>query len=100
MSKEVVIGLPELEDEQIMAVVEAGEKAARDYVLSRLPAKKVYDMGICIQAEGSKPLTITVDVELRIASSAKVDPDQLAREAAKKAMEAIEAKLRELSLVR
>jgi len=100
MPDEVVIGLPELEDEQVMAVIEAGERAAREYVLSKLPSKKIYDIGICIQVEGVKPLTVTVDVELRVASSAKVDPDQLARGAAKKAMEAIEAKLRELALAR
>ncbi|HEW89947.1 MAG TPA: DUF3194 domain-containing protein [Candidatus Bathyarchaeota archaeon] len=98
MPGEVTIGLPELADEQIMAVIEAGEEAAKRYVLSKLPAKKVYDIGICIQVEGNKPLTVTVDVELRVASSAKVDPDELARGAAKKAMEAIEAKLREFAL--
>ena len=97
--EEVVIGLPELSDEQILEVVEAGERAAREYVLSKLPAKKVYDIGVCIQVEGDRPLTITVDVELRVASSAKIDPDALAREAAKKAMEAIEGKLREIALV-
>jgi len=97
--EEVVIGLPDLTDEQILEVIEAGERAAREYVLSRLPAKKVYDIGVCIQVEGSKPLTITVDVELRVASSAKVDPEALAREAAKKAMEAVEEKLREIALV-
>ena len=97
--EEVVIGLPELTDEQILEVVEAGERAAREYVLSKLPAKKVYDIGVCIQVEGDKPLTVTVDVELRVASSAKVDPGTLAREAAKKAMEAVEGKLREIALV-
>ena len=98
MADEVVIGLPELTDEQLLEVIRAGERAARDHVFSKLPPKKVYDIGICIQVEGTKPLTVTVDVELRVASSAKVNPDELAREAAKKAMEAIEAKLRELAL--
>ena len=100
MADEVVIGLPELTDEQVMEVVEAGERAARDYVLSMLPPKKIYDVGVSIVVEGTVPLTITVDVELRVASSAKVDPDELAREAARKAMEAVEARLRELALAR
>ena len=95
---EVVIGLPELSDEQVMEVIKAGEEAARAYVLSKVPAKKIYDMGISIQVEGTKPLTVTVDVELRLASSARVDPDELAREAAKKAMETVGEKLRELAL--
>ena len=95
----VDIGLPELTDEQVLEVVEAGERAAREYVLSRLPAKKVYDMGVCIQVEGGLPLTVTVDVELRVASSAGLDPDELAREAAKRAMQAVEEKLREIALV-
>jgi len=95
---EVVIGLPELSDEQVMEVIKAGEEAARAYVLSRVPAKKVYDIGVSIQVEGTKPLTVTVDVELRLASSARVDPDELAREAAKKAMDVIGEKLRELAL--
>ena len=95
---EVVIGLPELTDEQLLEVIEEGERAAREHVLSRVPAKKVYDMGISIQVEGDRPLTVTVDVELRLASSARVDPEELASEAAKKAMEAVERKLREIAL--
>jgi len=95
----VEIGLPRLSDEQVVKVVEAAERAAREYVLSVLPAKKAYDIGISVQAEGEVPLTITVDIELRVASSARVDPDELAKEAAKKALETAEAKLRELALV-
>jgi len=96
--EEVEIGLPELSDEQIVELAELGERIAREYVLSKLPAKKVYDLDVSVQIEGEKPLTVTVDVGVRLASSARVDPEELAREAAKKAMEAIEARLRELAL--
>jgi len=94
--REVVIGLPELADEQIVELVQIGEEAARKHVLSRLSAKKIYDLDISVDVEGG--LTITVDVGLRLSSSTKVDPEALAREAAKKAMEAIENRLRELAL--
>jgi len=96
--EEVVIGLPELTDEQIVELVQVGEEAARKHVLSRLPAKKVYDLDVRVEVEGDKRLTITVDVGLRLSSSAKADPEALAREAAEKAMKAIERKLRELAL--
>jgi len=96
--REVVIGLPELADEQIVELVQIGEEAARKHVLSRLSAKKIYDLDISVDVEGDGSLTITVDVGLRLSSSTKVDPEALAREAAKKAMEAIENRLRELAL--
>jgi len=96
--KEIVIGLPELTDEQIAELVQIGEEAARKYVLSRIPAKKVYDLDISVDVEGDGRLIITIDVGLRLSSSAKIDPDSLAREAAEKAMKAMENKLRELAL--
>jgi len=96
--REVVIGLPELSDEQIVELVQAGEEAAREYVLSKLPAKKIYDLDISVDVEGDGLLTVTIDVGLRLSSSTRIDPEALAREAAEKAMKAIEEKLRELAL--
>ena len=96
--REIVIGLPELTDEQIVELVQIGEEAARKHVLSRLPAKKVYDLDVSVDVEGDDPLTVTVDVGLRLSSSVRIDPEVLAREAAEKAMKAIENKLRELAL--
>jgi len=94
----VEIGLPKLSEEQILSLMEVGEEAAKEHIFSKVPPKKVRDMDVSITMETGDLLTITVDVGINLAPTVKMDPEALAREAAEKAFEAIEEKMRELAL--
>ncbi len=76
---------------------EIAEKAARDHVLSSLSQRKISTLDITIETVGSKPVTISVDVELALSPLMRTyDAKKLADEAADKSFQAIEQYLREL----
>ncbi len=80
------LGLPDLTDEQIEKVCLVAEEAARKYVLSKVSGKKVDAMNVCAEAEGTKPLKLTVDIDVKLASSLKeLDVKQLCDDAVKRA---------------
>ncbi|MDH5448283.1 MAG: DUF3194 domain-containing protein [Candidatus Bathyarchaeota archaeon] len=92
------IGIPELTEDQMQTLSEIAEKAARDYVLSKVPQRKISALGITVETVGSKPVTVSVDVDLVLSPLMKpYNVEKLANEATEKAFEAIEQCLRELS---
>jgi len=92
------IGISELSLEQVEILCAVAEKAAREYVLSRVPSRKVSALNITVDTEGSKPVTVNVEVEIALSPLMKgYDVKQLADEATKRAFEAVEAYLRELA---
>jgi hypothetical protein len=92
------IGIPELTEDQMQALSEIAEKAARDYVLSKVPQRKISTLNITVETVGSKPVTVAVDVELVLSPLMKAyNAEKLANEAAEKALEAVEQYFRELS---
>ncbi len=92
------IDIAELTDEQLQELCETGEKAARAYIMSRVPKKEISTLDITVDTEGRKPITVNVEVETTLSPSIKdVNVDKLAKEAVEKAFEAIERYLRELS---
>jgi len=91
------LGIPELTTEQIEAVCSNAENAARKYILSKVPLKKVEKLNISVEAEGTKPLNLTVDVDFALAQQEKdVDLKKLVDEAVKEALKASENYLRNL----
>jgi len=92
------IGISELSPEQLEKLCETGEQAARRYILSRLPERRISTLNITIDTEGSKPVTVNVEVELALSPLMKgFDADKLAKEATEKAFQAIDQYLRGLS---
>jgi hypothetical protein len=92
------LGIPELTDDQMQALSEIAEKAAGDYIQSRVPLRQISKLDITVETVGSRPVTISVDVDLALSPLMKrTNAAQLANEAVQKAFEAIDQFLRELS---
>jgi len=89
--------LPELTSEEIEELCLEAEKAAREYVLSKVPSKRIETLNISIETEATKPLTLTVEVEISLSPLMKdFDVQKLADEAMKEAFTSAEKYLREL----
>jgi hypothetical protein len=91
------IGLPELTPEQVEELCSKAEEAAREYILSKVPPKRVETLNISVETEGEKPLTLTIDVEIVLSPlMLEYDVQKLADEAVKEAFKSAEKYLREL----
>ena len=88
------LGLPDLTYEQIEQASSAAEDAARKHVFSKVKQKEVLCLNISVEAEGTKPLNFTVEVDLTLAPEAKLDEKTLTEEAVAEAFKAIETYLR------
>ena len=89
--------IPELTTEQIETLCSTAEDAARKHVLSEVPSKNVERLNVSVEAEGSKPLNLSIDVDLELAAQGKdVDAKDLADKAIKEALRAAENYLRTL----
>jgi hypothetical protein len=94
----VELGISELTNEQIEEICASAEDAARRHVLSKVSQKLLEKLDISVEAEGSKPVTFTVEVDVALMPEKKdFDQKKLAEEAVRKAFEAIETYLRKLS---
>jgi len=92
------IGIPELTSEQVEELCEIAEGAAREYILSKVPARRVSVLNITVDTEGTKPITVTVDVEVTLSPLMKnYNVEKLTKEATKVAFDSIEKHLRELA---
>ncbi len=59
------------------------------YILSKVPLKKVEKLDISVEAEGTKPLNLTVNVDLELPQQEKkIDLKMLVDEAVKEALKA------------
>lgn len=91
-------GLPELTEEQTEEVCAVAENAARKFIFSKVPAKMVEHLDISVEAEGEKPINLTVEVNIVLLLEAKqINENTLADEAVKEAFKEIENYLRKLS---
>ena len=91
------LGFPELTTEQIELLCQTAEAAARKFVLSKVTQKDIDRLDICVEADGCKPVAVTVEVDLILAPQTKdVDADELVKEATAEAHRAVENFLRKL----
>jgi hypothetical protein len=96
--KLVDLGLPELTNEQIETVCTTAENAARKFIFSQINPKQLQTLNISVEAEGTKPINFTVEIDLELSSEApSLDEKKLADEAVKAAFEAIESFLRTIT---
>lgn len=92
------IGIPELTSEQVGELCDAGEKAARDYITSKISARRISSLDIVIDVEGAKPITVNVDIEIVLSPLMKdYDAKRLVDEAKQEAFSAIEEYLRKIA---
>ena len=93
----VEIGIPELTLEQVAELCERAEQAARTYVLSKVSTGRIVTLDVSVDAEGTKPVTVDVDVTVVLSPLMKdFDVEALTEEATKRAFAIIEEYLREL----
>jgi post-segregation antitoxin (ccd killing protein) len=89
------LGLPDLTTEQIETLCEIAEKTARKHVLLKVPSKMVEKLDISVAAEGTKPLNLTVEIDLVLSpKTTNLNADTLVNEAIKEALEASDNYLR------
>lgn len=92
------IGIPKLTSEQVEELCEIAEKAAREYVMSKIPSHRISSLDITIETEGAKPVTVNVDVGVTLSPLMKnYDVKRLVNEATEEAFASIEKYLRELA---
>ena len=90
-------GIPELTLEQVAELCEGAEQAAREHVLSKISTNRIVALDVIVDAEGTKPVTVNVDVNIVLSPIMKeFDVKALTNEATKQAFFHIEEYLREL----
>ncbi|UCE44184.1 MAG: DUF3194 domain-containing protein [Candidatus Bathyarchaeota archaeon] len=92
------IGVPNLTSEQIEELCEIAEKAARKYITSKTPSKQISTLNITVDTEGTRPITVNVDVELDLLPGKKsYNAKKLTEEATQQAFTSIEEYLRKIA---
>ena len=90
-------GISKLTLEQVAELCEGAEQAARKYVLSKVSTSRIVTLDVSVDAEGTKPVTVDVDVNVILSPIMNdFDVKSLAEEATKQAFVYIEEYLREL----
>ncbi|MGQ9623962.1 MAG: DUF3194 domain-containing protein [Candidatus Bathycorpusculaceae bacterium] len=89
--------LPELTSEQIEELCSIAEEAAREYVTSKVPLKRIEALDISVEAEGATPMTLTIDIDVILSPLMKdFDVQKLVKEAVKEAFASAEKYLRNM----
>lgn len=92
------IGIPELTSEQVEELCQIAEEAAREYILSKVPLRRVSVLNITVETEGTKPIIVNVDVQVTLSPLMKnYNVEKLTRQATKTAFASIEKYLRKLA---
>ncbi len=93
----VELGIPELTTEQIETLCQTAEDAARKTILAKVSNKEIDRLDISIEADGAKPVNLTVEINLVLSPQAKgADVQTLVEEAVNQAHKAAENFLRNL----
>jgi hypothetical protein len=91
------LGIPELTTEQIEQLCLTVEKAAREYILSKVPRKRIEELNVSVETEGAKPVRLNVEVDVILSPLMKeTHAQKLVDEAVKEALVSAEKFLREL----
>ncbi|MEM3622432.1 MAG: DUF3194 domain-containing protein [Candidatus Bathyarchaeia archaeon] len=91
------LGIPELTSEQVEELCAVAEKAAREYVTARVPSKRIETLNISVEVEGTKPVTVAIDVDVVLSPLMKdFDVKELVEGAVKDAFVSVDEYLRAL----
>ena len=93
----VELGFPELTTEQIESLCSTAENSARKYILSKVLNKDIDRLDISVEANGAKPVNVTVEIDLILACQTKnVNAETLVKEAVNEAHKTTENFLRKI----
>jgi hypothetical protein len=93
----VDLGIPELTTEQTELLCQTAEEAAKKHILSKVSAKDLDRLDIAVEVEGTKPVEVTVEIDLLLLPKAKgVDAEALVKSAVEEAHRATESFLRKI----
>jgi len=84
------LGFPELSTEQIELLCQTAEDAARKTIYAKVPAKDVDRLDIAVEVEGTKPVNVTVEINLLLAKTTQADAEAIVKEAIAQAHKATE----------
>ena len=74
------------------------ENSAKNYILSRIPIKKVEKLNIIVEASGERALIVKVEVDLVLSEKIiEINPETLAKRAVKEALKTSDNFLRNLT---
>ena len=91
------LGFPELTTKQIEILCQTAEDTARKYILSKVSSKEIDQLNIAVEAEGTKPVNITVEIDLLLSKqSTEISTESLVKNAVKEAHKAVENYLRKI----
>ena len=92
------LGLPELTTEQTERLCSTAETAAREHILSRVSSKMIERLDISVEADGAKPVNVTVEIDVALSQQMKdSELKKLVSEAIEQALKASENYLRKLA---
>jgi hypothetical protein len=93
----VELGLPELTTTQIETLCEIAENVAREHIQTKLSSKLIDRLDIIVEAQGTKPVDLSVEINLDLNKDAKnIDATVIVQEAVAQAHLASENFLRTL----
>ena len=76
------LGFPELTAEQIEFLCQTTEDTVRKYILNQVASKDVNQLDIFVEVEGTKPVNVSVEVELVLTKQAEaIDVEALVKHA-------------------
>lgn len=91
------LGFSDLSTEQIEQLTQTAEEAARKFVLTKVTSKNLDRLDISVEAEGEKPVKVTVEINLVLNPQTRgVNAEELAKQATSAAHLAAENFLRNL----
>lgn len=91
------IGIPELKSEQVEELCSIVEKTARQFLISKVSQKRIEALNISVETEGTKPVRLTVDVDVSLSPiMKKFNVQKLVDKTIKEAFASAENYLREL----
>ena len=91
------LGFSDLSTEQIEQLTQTAEESARKFVLAKVSSKNLERLDISVEGEGSKPVKVTVEIDLVLnPQTTGVDAEELAKQATRAAHLAAENFLRNL----
>lgn len=91
------LDISELDSQQLEEICLIMEESARKYVLSKVPSKRIEELVIKVETRGTKPVTLTVDIDVVLSPlMRKFKVKQLVDQAVKEAITAAETYMRGL----
>ena len=93
----VELGFSELTTEQIELLCQTAEDVAHKHILSKVSSKNIELLDISVEVEGTKPVNVTVEIDLLLSKETKnIDAEALVEQAMEAAHKATENFLRQI----